>query len=129
MENLEIKSSEDEFYIPTVNFNAETGICEIAGESYLEETTEFYEPLFNWITRYIEEIKAPLIFNLKLIYYNTSSSKKILDLLRLFKDYEKAGGDVKVNWFYEDNDIDTIEDIEDFMIITTLKINMIKLNS
>jgi len=126
MKNIEIHGLEEEFYIPSVNFNADTGICELSGESYLEETSAFYEPLVNWISQYIEEKRASLTLNIKLVYYNTSSSKKILDLLRIMKDYEKSGGDATVNWFYEDNDIDTIEDIEDFMLITGLKINMVK---
>ena len=126
MQNLKIKGVQDEFYIPEVNFDFNTGICEISGESYLEETLEFYEPLIDWLNQYISEIKKPIEFNFKLSYYNTSSSKKILDILRVLKDYEKIGQKVDVNWFFEENDIDTIEDIEDFMMITGLKINLIQ---
>ena len=126
MENLKIQGTQDEFYIPAVDFNATTGICEIAGESYLEETSEFYAPLVEWLEQYIKELKTPLVFNFKLSYYNTSSSKKILDLLRIMKEFEKKGGEVKVTWFYEESDIDTIEDVEDFMLITGLKINLIE---
>ena len=127
MQSLKIRGIQDEFYIPEVNFDADTGKCEISGESYLEETSEFYEPLIEWLNDYMTKIKKPIEFNFKLSYYNTSSSKKILDILRALKDYEKSGQQVIVNWFFEENDIDTIEDIEDFMMITGLKINLIQL--
>ena len=66
MENIDIKGFKDDFFIPTVNFNAETGVCEIAGESYLEETVEFYAPLIKWLEEYIsttKKIKLHLILN------------------------------------------------------------------
>ena len=42
MENLYIQGSKGVYFVPTVNFNAETGICELSGESYLEETYSRY---------------------------------------------------------------------------------------
>jgi hypothetical protein len=41
------------------------------------------------------------------------------------KDYEDNEGEVIVNWHYDENDIDMEEDIEDYMIDTGLKINLI----
>ena len=45
MQNLEIKGSHGDYEVPTVIFNAETGVCELQGESYLEKTAEFYDRL------------------------------------------------------------------------------------
>ena len=53
MENLKIKGSHGVFFIPTVVFDARTGVCEISGESYLEDAAEFYNPLIDWIDKYI----------------------------------------------------------------------------
>ena len=49
MEDLEIKGESGVFYIPTVHLNASTGECEISGESYLEDTDEFYNTIIKCI--------------------------------------------------------------------------------
>ena len=126
MRNIRIDTIEDEFYRPVVDFNAETGVCIIAGESYLEETSDFYAPLIKWLKEYIADVRKKIDFNFKLTYYNTSSSKKILEILKILKDYIQTDGDVTINWYYEENDTDIIEDAEDFIIITGLRINLIK---
>lgn len=128
MKNINIKGSHDAYFIPTVDFNAETGICELSGESYLEETIKFYTPLFSWLKEYTEKIKKPLIFNFKLTYFNTSSSKCIVDILNMLKNYQKNGGEVTVNWYYDDDEEDIeeeLEEVEDFMLETGLQINLI----
>jgi len=125
MENLEINKIEGEQFRPDVNFNASTGICEISGESFLEETTIFYQPVINWITEYINTNK-PIQFNFKLTYVNTSSSKHILHILKILKDYKDTGGKIEANWYVEEGDTDTEEDVEDYSIITGLKIRVIK---
>ncbi|MBN2757993.1 MAG: DUF1987 domain-containing protein [Bacteroidales bacterium] len=128
MENILIKGDHGTNFIPTVDFNAETGICELGGESYLEDTIEFYTPLFKWLQEYIVNVKKPITFNFKLRYFNTSSSKCIIDILHILRKYQEEGGEIKVNWYYdsEEEDIDDeLEEIEDFMVETNLKINLL----
>jgi hypothetical protein len=125
MENLEIKGSRDVYFIPSVDFNVENGICVLGGESYLEETVKFYMPLYEWLKKYTSEVKRPVEFNFKLTYFNTSSSRCILDILNILKDFEENGGDVKVNWYYDSEDTDMEEEVEDYMIESELKINLI----
>jgi hypothetical protein len=125
MENLEIEGSHKNFFIPTVSFNAKTGICEISGESFLEDTVEFYKQIVEWLERYIDEVKGPIAFIVKLSYFNTSTSRSLLDILNLLKDYEDEGGEVGVNWHFDENDVDMEEDIDDYIIDTGLDINKI----
>jgi len=127
MENLEIEGSHKNFFIPTVSFNAKTGICQISGESFLEDTVEFYLPLIDWVDEYINTVKGPIALIIKLSYFNTSSSRSLLDILNLLRDYEEAGGEVVVNWHFDENDIDMEEDIDDYIIDTGLEINKIPL--
>ena len=125
MENLEIKGSHGDYDIPTVFFNAETGVCELKGESYLEKTAEFYDGLLNWLDEYITVANKPITFNFKLTYFNTSSSKRILYILLKLKEYQDNGGTITINWYYHEDDTDMEEDVEDFRIITNLDINSI----
>ena len=125
MENIYIEGSHTNFFIPTIDFNVETGICVLSGESFLEDTIEFYDPLVQWLEEFTTEVKKSMSFEIKLTYFNTSTSRSILDLLNILKDYEEDGGEVTINWHYDEDDIDMEEDIEDYMLDTGLEINMI----
>ena len=124
MESLVINEVKGSPYFPSVYFNAETGVCEIRGESYMEETYKFYEPLIKWINEYIQQ-KKPLVLNFRLTYFNTNSSRLILDILDIIKKYRDSGGNVNVNWYYDKKDPDMIEEIEDFIMESGMDITMI----
>jgi len=128
MENLFIEGYHGTFFIPTIDFNAQTGVCEISGESYLEETTKFYEPIIKWLEEYLSTEDKPLTMNFKLTYFNTSSSKCIVEILSLLKKYQDKGKKITVNWYYDDTLEDAeeeIEEVEDFMAETGININLI----
>ncbi|EAY32016.1 DUF1987 domain-containing protein [Microscilla marina] len=124
MEDLEIKGESGVFYIPNVKMEVSTGTCEISGESYLEDTDEFYNTIIKWIEQYRAEVKKAIKFNFRLTYFNTSSSRGILNVLRTLKDYEDSGAEVEINWYYPDDDDSIAEEAEDYMVSTGLKINM-----
>jgi hypothetical protein len=127
MENIIKSSIPDMPYFPSVNFNYETGVCEISGESYMEDTYKFYTPLINWMRQYIAKDR-PITFNFKLTYFNTSSSRIILDILGILKEYKLKGGLVEVNWFYRTSDPDMVEEIDDFQRESGVDIVSIELN-
>ncbi len=124
MENLEIKGESGVYFIPEVKLNATSGICEISGESYLEDTDEFYNNLIQWLENYIKEVRKTITFNFRLTYFNTSSSRSILNILRVLKKYEDDSGQVVVNWYYPEDDDSIAEEAEDYTKDTGLKINM-----
>lgn len=128
MENIVIKEVQDAPYYPAVNFDAEKGICEISGESYMEETFKFYSPLLEWIKKYIKEKNKPLTINFKLTYFNTNSSRLILDILDIIKKNKDEGGKIAVNWHYDPADPDMIDEVEDFEMETGLDINLVELH-
>lgn len=125
MKNLVIDAIPDSPYYPAINFDASTGICELIGESYMEEAYKFYTPLLNWLKEYTQELKNQVTLNIKLTYFNTNSSRLILDMLDILKKAIDNNVDVSINWYYELDDPDIKEEIEDFEIETGLTINMI----
>ncbi len=124
MENIKIQEIPDAPFFPSVNFDVQTGTCEIKGESYMEETYKFYSPLIDWLKRYIEEINKTLTFNFKLTYFNTSSSRQILDIIDTLKKFKQEGGVVNINWFYDPDDPDMCDEVEDFKIETGMDIEL-----
>ena len=124
MKNLIIEAVADSPYYPEVNFDATTGVCEMKGESYMEEAYKFYTPLLDWIREYSLE-GNDVKLNLRLTYFNTSSSRLLLDMFDILKKSEDAGNKIQINWYYEVDDPDIKDEIEDFEIETGLKIKLI----
>lgn len=48
------------------------------------------------------------------VYFNTSTSKCLYEILKKAKSYQIAGNEVDINWFYEEDDDDMKEVGEDF---------------
>lgn len=123
MENLLIDGSAK---TPTVNFNSETGLIELKGRSIPENSVEFYQPLNEWIDSYAQDPKNETVVEIKLEYFNTSSSKCILDLFKKLESMNGSGTSVKVNWYFEEDDEDMEEAGEDYQAIIGLPFNMIE---
>jgi hypothetical protein len=112
---------------PTVEFNAEEGKIELKGRSIPENSIEFYNPLIAWLDEYGKNPKEETIVNIQLEYFNTSSSKCILDVFKKLEAIAKAGHDIKVNWYYEEDDEDMLEAGEDYQSIIKLPFKMIEI--
>jgi len=126
MKDIHLGTSNKTPYFPEVHFISQTGECTIMGESYMEETYKFYIPLMEWMKDYITQVQGPLTLNIKLIYLNTSTSKCLLDIFEILKNYLDAGGDVKVKWYYLSDDPDMVEEVEDFEAESGLDIELIE---
>lgn len=123
MENIQFKGYKDVFYYPDIDFDAQRGICEISGESFIEDSVQFYTPYIEWIRNYLTN-NQNLTINFKLTYFNTSSSKRILDILKLVKEFINKGREITVNWHFLIDDEDIMMEVEDFAIITGVEINI-----
>jgi len=124
LDNLTIQGASDTFFTPTVNFNAETGFCVLAGESYLENTVEFYAVLQTWLKGFFATGK-PISFEFRLTYYNTSSNKAILQLMNALKDYENTGKTVTATWHYSEADTEMLEEAEDYQLDSGLDLKIV----
>ena len=108
---------------PTVEFSAENGVLLLKGRSIPENSIEFYKPLINWIENYSASAPSKTVLNVQLEYFNTSSSKCLLDI---FKRLERAGDAVTINWYYEEDDEDMLEAGEDYDAIIDIPFKMIE---
>jgi len=111
---------------PEIDFNGDTGILELRGRSIPENSVEFYAPLNKWLEEYAVQANENTTLDMKLEYFNTSSSKCILDL---FKRLEKMNGGVTtvhVNWYFETEDEDMAEAGEDYQAIVELPFSIIE---
>lgn len=112
---------------PTVNFNPSTGKIEIKGRSIPENSIEFYKPLVDWLEQYLSNAQKLTEVNVQLEYFNTSSSKCILDVFKKLEAIYKAGNEVVINWYYEEDDEDMLEAGEDYQSIIKIPFKMIEI--
>ncbi len=113
---------------PTINFDADTGTIEMKGRSIPENAIEFYRPLVKWLDEYASVSKDVTEANIQLEYFNTSSSKCILDVFKKLEVInQKEGKSVIINWFYEEDDEDMLEAGEDYQSILKIPFKMIEM--
>ncbi|MDC3220428.1 DUF1987 domain-containing protein [Flavobacteriales bacterium] len=111
---------------PTVNFDIESGLLELIGRSIPENSIEFYKPVLEGLDQYSDSPRDKTKVNIKLEYFNTSSSKCILDVLKKLEGIHKSGSEVIINWHFEEDDEDMEEAGEDYQAIIQVPFNMIE---
>ncbi len=112
---------------PYVRLDGDKGIVEIKGRSIPENSIEFYKPLIDWLEEYGVEALPQTAVNVQLEYFNTSSSKCILDIFKKLESIFKKGQKVEVNWYYEEDDEDMFEAGEDYQSIINIPFKMIEM--
>jgi Domain of unknown function (DUF1987). len=89
---------------PNISFNANSGVLKIEGRSIMEDAATFYAPILTWLSLYVKEPQELTVFDIKLEYINSGSSKAILTLLKTIKRVQSLDNAYKINWYYEEDD-------------------------
>lgn len=117
MEIINIKGTED---TPSVTLDKEKGVFEIAGRSLPEDVSMFYEPILKWIDEYAQAPNPETVVTFKLEYFNTASSKVLLDVLLKFEEIMDNGNNVSVKWNYREDEDDMLEAGEEYADIVSI---------
>ncbi len=93
---------------PKVNFKVvnDTAYIELTGNSFLENTQEFYEPLIKWLEEYVIKPAKKTIVNFDFEYYNTSSQLWIFRIVEVLIDLDKVDKDIEFNWYYAEEEVE-----------------------
>lgn len=113
MRVIKIEGTDDTPQV-TLDANPENPFMEISGRSLPEDVVAFYDPILEWLDEYSENPLEKTVLNIKLEYFNTASSKLLLDILLKLEDMSEAGNDVLVRWHYPDDDEDMEEAGEEY---------------
>lgn len=122
MDIIKIKGTDD---TPSVILDAASNIFEIAGRSLPEDVAAFYSPIIEWLDKYIQSPNPKTNFNFKLVYFNTASSKLLLDILMKLEELHKTGKEVLVKWHYSEDDEDMKEAGEEYADIVDVPFEQI----
>ncbi|WP_047452464.1 DUF1987 domain-containing protein [Alistipes sp. ZOR0009] len=121
METIKILGTDD---TPNVILDANNEIFEISGRSLPEDVSAFYEPILAWLDEYAQNPNPKTIFTFKLVYFNTASSKLLLDILMRCEHMKEDGADVVIRWCYPDDDEDMQEAGEEYADIVDVPFEM-----
>jgi hypothetical protein len=103
MEKLIISETDS---TPKVVLDKENSKFEIAGVSLPENVFEFYTPVIKWIKEYSKQPNPKTEFHVNLSYFNTASSKTVLDILSIFEDLHTKGLETEIVWYFLEMDED-----------------------
>ena len=111
MDALYIKEEEG---TPRIVLDKDKNIFEISGNSLPEDIISFYAPVFKWVEEYIKQPNPHTKLVVSLNYFNSSSSKVILDLINLLVDLLHKGNQIEVEWHYMEMDDDNLQTGKEF---------------
>ena len=72
-----------------------------------EDAVDFYTPILAWLRDYAKDPNPETVFNMKLEYFNTASSKQLIQILLILQDM-KDKSSVLVKWYYKEIDEDML---------------------
>jgi hypothetical protein len=106
MNPLVIEGSEE---TPEVILDKRTNTFIFKGKSLPENPISFYSPVLQWLEIYSSDPNPETQVNFMMIYFNTSSSKIILDIMKKLEVIKKGGHNVVINWIFKEDDEEMLE--------------------
>ena len=122
MDTLNIKGTAE---TPNVIFDPASNLFEISGKSLPEDVKEFYNPLLKWFKGYSEAPNATTTLKVKMDYFNTASSKMILELFELLNEMHGEGKAVTIEWYQQEDDEDMMDAGNDYADMLEVPFKMI----
>lgn len=120
---LKIVGTED---TPEISFDVDAKEFIISGRSLPEDVSSFYKPVFDWLDVFEKSGSTDTVFKFKLEYFNTASSKIILDILmRLEEINTMAASKIGIEWYYMESDDDMLEAGEEYMELVEIPFSVI----
>ncbi len=120
---LETKST------PYVDFDPHSGQLVIKGASVAENPEEFFEPLYDWLEKYLKQPQDKTVARFFFYFFNTSSAMRILEILKKLKRLYNMGKDVKIKWYMFEDDEDMREAGEDYQVILEIPFDFIEVST
>ncbi len=113
---------------PEILFDKKNNLLEVKGKSYPPDIGHYYNPLFVQVQEYLDQMEDQLFtVNIELVYFNSSSSKLLMDFFDMLDEAAGKGKNIVVNWIYYEEDEDNMEFGEEFKDdIESLTFNLVK---
>jgi hypothetical protein len=115
---------------PKVFYDKGLNILSISGDSYPENSFEFYKPLFKWMNMFVDSNLDSLQIDFTLVYFNSTTSKVLYDFFDLLEEHSGTNLRLKVNWQYDPENELALESGEEYHEdYESLSINLVPLQA
>lgn len=104
---------------PEIVLDAVNHIYKISGNSRPENPMQFYKPVFEWLSMHLTNSDTKFTLEMKMDYFNTSTSKIFLDLFEMFEGHD-ATENVHVVWYYQSDDEEMQEAGEELLDLVSI---------
>ncbi len=113
---------------PFVLIDPVSNQIKIKGESYPENAAKFFGPILSSVNEYLGFSEAQRIMvDIHLSYFNSSSSKALLNLFEILDQAASDSRQIEINWRYHPENETIFEAGEEFEDETTaLKFNFVQ---
>lgn len=108
---------------PEILLDRKKGFMKFSGRSLPENAKAFYSEIKDWVHWYAQDPLQGTHVVFVFDYFNTASSKMILEVLDIIKTIEEKDNTLVIDWHYLADDDDMMEAGEDFAEIAELKFN------
>jgi hypothetical protein len=114
---------------PEITLSHEEKIFRISGSSSPENVRTTYEPAIRWMSNYRNMLekdrlgfseKNPLVLEINLEYFNSSSAIFLYELVMIIKAIRENGVPAKIKWYFDPADADSREAGEDLAILAEM---------
>lgn len=124
---MEYYYTEGDIIEPEVILDKDKNIFKISGRSLLVNAEEFFNPIVSWVRDYVKAPNPETILEIDFEYLNSSSVKRIVEILVVFESLMEKGKTVIVKWYYHDNDEIMQEKGEEIQSVVYLPFEIIKI--
>lgn len=114
---------------PEILFDPISGVLRMAGESYPENSFEFYAPVISWLARFLAVHNGPVTLDINFSYLNTGSTKCMMDILDILEENHVSGRSVQILWHCDAENDRAIETAEEFREEVTLPFHIVTAES
>jgi hypothetical protein len=98
---------------PLIDLNQFTGELLFAGKSIPENAAKVYEPVFKWVTEYIQNPRLTTNLRLNLEYFNTATSIWLVKILKVLIQINLPDYVFFIHLYLPLEDFDEMKDFED----------------
>ena len=93
---------------PKVILDRNQPVLVIQGRSMPEDASHFFRPVHNWFKDYSTDPNPVTRIEFDLEYFNSSTLKELIRLLRFLEEMKESGNKIEITWCFEEGD-DLIE--------------------
>lgn len=114
---------------PSVDFDGVSGLLTLKGVSMPEDMGRFYSPLLVWMRKYAENPATETVFRIEFSYFNTATSKVLLELFAICENIYENSHSVRIEWCYLADDFDMREAGENYEMLLRAPFQLVAINA